>query len=66
MKITAQPTGAPPDLAHQRNKNEQHITKTRQNGDETQARKSEIFSLRTEHYSHITTEVTVLPPSFDY
>jgi hypothetical protein len=28
--------------------------------------KSEICSIKTEHDSHTTTEVTALPPSFDY
>jgi hypothetical protein len=45
---------------------EQHITSTKQIGDEVHKQKSEICSIKPEHDSHTTTEVTALPPSFDY
>jgi hypothetical protein len=44
---------------------EQKIASTQQNVDETHVQKSEICSIKTENDSHIITEVTTIPHSFD-
>jgi hypothetical protein len=45
---------------------EQKITSTHQNEDETHEQKSEICSIKTEHDSYITTDVTTLSVSFGW